>query len=312
MPPRQFAGTLICIRRRLNITKEVEYYHQYSLVHARYASKTSTSTHSATKQPASEDSVADKSVIRKNRGDRKAVLEVPNPLVWKRLLRTKRLGQDSSVIVLRDAEGNHVNRQAVTSPKNESHDGKPPVTADELINIVNKSNALPEQDDVNRRIEELRPKILYYDSDSCPVTSQSNYEQAALRLHAEFNAQQLSRYATKYDRGPIAKSTQHDLRPQMRASVRRVSKRITRLKWKKLIPGTDKTENMMSTKTQTTTRTNVLPLSYKSRKGKMGPVQAILVRVWNFRIAEESQGIGSIRLQLESELVNLLLVGGMS
>ena len=63
---------------------------------------------------------------------------------------------------------------------------------------------------------------------------------------------------------------------------------------------------------QTKTRTSELAPSFKSRKGKMGPVQAILARAWNFRIAEELQGTGSIRLQLGSDLADFLLVGGMS
>ena len=312
MPSRQFAGTLIRLHCRLDNFSTAKHTSQSSLIHASYATKTSTSVDNATREPASERPVLEESVCRKDHKHRKGPSEAPNPSVWKRLLRTKRLGEDSSVIVLRDAEGNHVKRQAVTSSGNESHDRRATITADDLIDIVNKSNSLPEQDDVNRRIEELRPKTLHHDSDGCPVTSRSNYEQAALGLHAEFNAQQLSRYATKYASASIMKCTRQDPQPRMKSPARRHHKRISRSKWKRLLPEIDNVESIKATDSQSTTRSNALAPFYKSRKGKMGPVQAILVRVWNFRIAEESHGKGTIRLQLDSGLVDFLLVGGMS
>lgn len=240
----------------------------------------------------------------------KQTLKPLNPSVWTSLLNTKRLGQDSSVIVFRDSEGNYIPRQATTGQGTEHGEDLTKTTAEELIGIVKESREAPGQDEVNVRVEQLKPNILYHDVDGNAIVSRKEFNHARDSMYAEFNALQLSRYITIQAGADLVSQRQQAADPSAATSAgipRKTVKtklRVVKSPWQQDNVQTGHRRGSVNTLQKRAPRS-------ERPRGKMVPIQAILSGVWKLQVEEDLEGHGSCSLRLDKDIVGLLLVGGM-
>ncbi|KAL9087565.1 MAG: hypothetical protein Q9159_003581 [Coniocarpon cinnabarinum] len=225
---------------------------------------------------------------------RSAIHQPIRPVAWKALLKSKSLGEPTSVLVLRDAEGGQVKLDAQEVATKFHPQGVSPA---QLMESIQSSKRAPGQAEVNDAIDELKPARSGREPDGPFLISQETFDDLMRSLNEKFNQLQLSRYVT-IGAGSQAIQARDEFRA-VKAATKRKRKESTKVDKKKMSNSAHIREKWPWVPTDH----NSLPLPYAKRrptfKGKQGVIDDLLRRVWGIEVIEEVYRSGVMALDIE-------------
>lgn len=221
-------------------------------------------------------------------GDNSESFDRPVTKSWTAFIKTKKLGQSSSVLVLRDSENNPRSRAPRAKPVFQEKLLKD-VDISELAESVQAQKSVPGQEEVNQSIDALRPLGATDTPNGPNVITRNQFDVLARELEQSFNQLQLSRYIAIKEGSRVLRNGRDTDITAVDLSFK--DKSITRHEWIK--------QEDQSVKT----------IKRPALRRKKALVDVLLRSIWFMEIEEEIVSVGSLTLLLHPVQLSLLLIG---
>ena len=220
------------------------------------------------------------------------------PKAWRAFLRSKSLGEPTSVLVVRDAEGQQrrweMQEDMETQPAQD-------ISIKDLIESMNAAKTAPDQREVNEAIDGLKPRQSKRDAEGPIVLSQKSFTDLLSSLDEKFNQLQLSRYVTI---GAAMKAIE-----QNKDDTQETERGKTKKRREKSVKASPSGTQTLRPWTPMGNDGVPLPLSQQRTlyKGKKAVIDNLLRKVWNIEVVEETHGPGVLALGVEQDRLVLLM-----